>query len=139
MRFVALLGLLVLWAAPAAAEQFGSFTLHVSNQSSAELTFTVNQGSETTVPAGRSGSFGQSFDYDQLAASPDYLFQVEVRGQGDAPPCSVRARVEVSAWGDDYLFSCSPRRALIGPCLLTCDYDNVGPNSKARLVYQPGR
>ncbi|MCB2191344.1 MAG: hypothetical protein KQI62_07245 [Deltaproteobacteria bacterium] len=137
MRFVALLGLLVLWAAPAAAEQFGSFTLQVVNQSPAELTFTVNQGNKTTVPAGRSGRFGQGFDYDQLAASPDYLFQVGVSGQGDAPPCSVRVRVEVSAWGDDYLFSCSPRRELVGPCLLTCNYDNVGPNSRARLVYKP--
>lgn len=139
MRFVALLGLLFLWAAPAAAEQFGSFALHVLNQSSAPLVFTVNQGSETAVAPGATGRFGQSYDYDQLAASPDYLFQVEVKGQEGAPSCSVRARVEVSAWGDDYLFSCSPRRELVGPCLLTCDYDNVGPNSKARLVYKPDR
>ena len=137
MRFVALLGLLVLWAAPAAAEQFGSFTLHVVNQSSIPLVFKVNQGSETTVAPGATGRFGQGFDYDQLAASPDYLFQVTVSGQGGAPSCSVRARVEVSAWGDDYLFSCSPRRELVGPCLLTCDYDDVGPNAKARLVYKP--
>ena len=80
----------------------------------------MNQGSETTVAPGRTGRFGQSFDIDQLAASPDYLFQVSVSGQGGAPSCSVRVRVEVSA------------------CLLTCDYDNVGPNSRAKLVYRPG-
>lgn len=139
MRCLALLGVLVLWAAPAWAEQFGSFTLHVLNQSAAPLVFTVNQGGETTVPPGGTGRFGQGFDYDQLAASPDYLFQVEVKGPQGAPSCSVRTRVEVSAWGDDYLFSCSPRRELVGPCLLTCDYDNVGPNSTVRLVYKPGQ
>lgn len=139
MRFVALLGLLALWAAPAAAEQFGSFTLHVVNQSAAPLVFQVNQGEEVSVAPGQSGRFGQGFDEDQLAASPDYLFQVAVGGPEGAPSCSVRVRVAVSAWGEDYLFSCSPRRELVGPCLLTCDYDSVGPDSRARLVYKPGQ
>jgi len=134
---LALLGLLALWAAPASAEQFGSFNLRVVNQSAAPLVFQVNRGQETTVAPGASGRFGQGFDQDQLAASPDYLFQISVAGQEGGPSCSVRVRVEVSTWGDDYLFSCSPRRELVGPCLLTCDYDNVGPDSRARLVYRP--
>ncbi len=142
MRYLPLLCLACLLAAsaPAAAEeQFGSFTLRVINRAATPLSFQVNQGPETTLAPGQSGRYGQAFDQDRLAASPDYLFQVKVTGQEGGPSCSVQVRVEVSAWGDDFLFYCSPRRVLVGPCLLVCDYDSVGPSSRARLVYRPNR
>ena len=81
MRFVTLLGLLVLWAAPAAAEQFGSFTLHVVNHSSAPLVFTVNQGSETTVAPGATGRFGKGFGLRSVGRQPG----LSVPGDGERP------------------------------------------------------
>jgi len=137
MRLLPLLSLLLALAVPAAAEQFGSFSLSVTNDSAQTVAFRVNRGQADELPPGRSGSWSQGFDYDSLAASPTYAYQVSITSAGGGPSCGARIVVEVSAWGDDYLFSCSPRREVLGPCTITCDYDNVGPHTSASVVYRP--
>ncbi len=138
MRLLPLLCLLLALAVPAAAEdQFGSFSLSVTNDSAQAVAFRVNRGQPEELPPGGSGSWSQGFDYDSLAASPTYAYQVSIAPAGGGPSCAARVVVEVSAWGDDYLFSCSPRREVLGPCTITCDYDNVGPDPSASVVYRP--
>ncbi|MCF8034328.1 MAG: hypothetical protein K9K66_10115 [Desulfarculaceae bacterium] len=141
MRYLPLLCLACLLALPAplaASDQFGSFSLTLENDSAATVAFRVNQGRAVELPPGRSDTWSRGFDADSLAASPTYAFRVNLAEAGGGPSCAARLVVEITAWGDDYLFSCRPRREVLGPCLITCDYDNVGPDTSAKIVFRPG-
>eukprot|EP01022_Parablepharisma_sp_SALTPOND_P028277 TRINITY_DN7058_c0_g1_i1.p2 TRINITY_DN7058_c0_g1~~TRINITY_DN7058_c0_g1_i1.p2 ORF type:complete len:171 (-),score=39.43 TRINITY_DN7058_c0_g1_i1:100-612(-) len=140
MRLLPLLCLVLALALPAAAEeQFGSFSLSVTNDSAQTVSYRVNRGQPEELPPGRAGSWSQGFDADALAASPTYAYQVTVASPGGGPSCAARITVEVSAWSDDYLFACRPRKEVLGPCVITCDnYDDVGPNTSASIVFSPG-
>ncbi|MCB2228787.1 MAG: hypothetical protein KQH53_19080 [Desulfarculaceae bacterium] len=142
MRYLPLLCLALALAAPipsAAEDQFGSFNLSLQNDSTATVAYRVNRGDPVELAPGHGGTWSQGFDADALAASPTYAFQVSLAPVGGGPSCSARVMVQVNAWGDDYLFSCAPRREILGPCLITCDYDNVGPDTSASITYRPGQ
>jgi hypothetical protein len=127
-----------LWALPAAAEEMGSFSLSVQNGGGQEIVVTLGGRKPAALAPGKSVSFSRAYDEDDLARSPTYQFEAVLSDAGGTLLCHPRLKVEVSAWGEDYIFSCFPRRELSGPCLITCDYDNISPNSTAKVVYRPG-
>lgn len=127
-----------LWAFPAVAEEMGSFSLTLQNDGSQEIMVTLGGGGPAALAPGKSVSFSRAYDEDDLARSPTYRFEARLTDPGGKLLCHPRLKVEVSAWGEDYIFSCFPRRELSGPCLITCDYDNISPNSRGKVVYRPG-
>ncbi len=131
--------LALLWALPAGAEEMGSFSLSVHNQGRGEIMVSVGGGLPVALAPGKSASFSRAYDEDDLARSPTYLFEAKISGSGGKELCRPRLKVEVSAWGEDYIFACFPRRELLGPCLITCDFDNISPQSSGKVVYRPGR